>query len=313
MQLGKLQKVDLRKFWKSESGDFTPWLSKEANITVLSEAINLDLEVQSQEESVGPFRADILCKDTMNDHYVLIENQLERTDHKHLGQLMTYAAGLDAVIIIWIAEKFTEEHRAAIDWLNRITEESINFFGIEIELYKIGESPLAPKFNVVSKPNDWSKMIKKSADSSGYSETRLKQFEYWKKFAKYLDSTGFKIKYKEPSPRNWMFFSLNNTSFKLYTTVHTIDKVIRVEFIVRWKYAKEYFAKLKKEYEKESKKEISPDIIWDDMPDAKYCWVYLTNDADLENEKDWENQHKWLKEYLEKFYNFFLPKIKELS
>ena len=120
MSLGRLEKIDLRTYWKKEATDFTPWLAKEENIQLLSETIGIELEVKSQEQSVGPFSADILCKDTMNDHYVLIENQLEKTDHTHLGQLMTYAAGLDAVTIIWIAQKFTEEHRAALDWLNRI-------------------------------------------------------------------------------------------------------------------------------------------------------------------------------------------------
>ncbi|WP_200344911.1 hypothetical protein [Halochromatium glycolicum] len=96
-QLGRLEKVDLRDFWQSESGDFTPWLAIEENIELLSEAIGLELAVEAQEKDVGPFRADILCKDTADGHWVLIENQLERTDHTHLGQLLTYAAGLNAV------------------------------------------------------------------------------------------------------------------------------------------------------------------------------------------------------------------------
>src|SRR6185312_8829511 len=107
----------------------------------------------------GPLRADILCKDVGTDAWVLIENQLERTNHGHLGQLLTYAAGLDAVTIVWIAERFTEEHRAALDWLNERTDEKITFFGLEVELWQIGNSPVAPKFNIVSKPNDWAKSI----------------------------------------------------------------------------------------------------------------------------------------------------------
>src|SRR6476646_1010509 len=119
--LGRLARVELRQAWISEPGDFTPWLAQPENIVLLSEAIGIELEVESQERSVGPFRADILCRDTTDRHFVLIENQLERTDHTHLGQLLTYAAGLDAVSIVWIAARFTEEHRAALDWLNRAT------------------------------------------------------------------------------------------------------------------------------------------------------------------------------------------------
>ena len=121
----------------------------------MANALGLELEIEAQEKEVGSFRADILCKDLDNESWVLIENQLERTDHTHLGQLLTYAAGLQAVTIIWIAARFSEEHRASLDWLNEITDESFRFFGLEVELWKIGSSPAAPKFNIVSKPNDW--------------------------------------------------------------------------------------------------------------------------------------------------------------
>src|ERR1017187_4187913 len=163
--LGKLERVDVRKVWASEAGGFTPWLAQEDNIALLGEAIHIDLEVEAQEKAVGPFRADILCKNTENDNWVLIENQLERTDHTHLGQLLTYAAGLDAVTIVWVSPNFTEEHRATLDWLNGITDQRFNFFGLEIEVWRIGDSPMAPKFNIVSKPNDWAKTVKDGAQS----------------------------------------------------------------------------------------------------------------------------------------------------
>jgi hypothetical protein len=147
--LGRLQKVDLREAWVSEANDFTPWLAQEENLKLLGDTIGIELELESQEKSVGPFRADILCKDTVTDNWVLIENQLERTDHTHLGQLLTYAAGLNAVTIVWIAERFTEEHRATLDWLNERTDEKINVFGLEVELWRIGDSPIAPKFNII--------------------------------------------------------------------------------------------------------------------------------------------------------------------
>lgn len=170
MNLGRLQKVNLREVWLSEAGNFTPWLAQEENLSLLGEAIGIELELESQETGVGPFRADILCKDTATDNWVLIENQLERTDHTHLGQLITYAAGLNAVTVVWIAERFTEEHRAALDWLNERTDEHINVFGLEIELWRIGDSPVAPKFNIISQPNDWSRTIKQAASSGEMSE-----------------------------------------------------------------------------------------------------------------------------------------------
>lgn len=117
--LGRLQIVDLRDIWKTEATDFTPWLASEDNLKLLSETLGLELELEAQEKSVGPFRADVLCRNCGSEEWVLIENQLERTDHTHLGQLLTYASGLEAVTIIWVASHFREEHRSTLDWLNR--------------------------------------------------------------------------------------------------------------------------------------------------------------------------------------------------
>ena len=180
--LVRLTRVELRDIWISEAADFTPWLARPENIAVLGEALGIDLELEAQEKAVGPFRADILCKDIGTDHWVLIENQLERTDHSHLGQLLTYASGLEAVTIVWIAARFNEEHRATLDWLNKITDQSFRFFGLEVELWRIGDSPAAPKFNIVSKPNDWSHSVAQAVraiDDAELSETRVMQRAYW--------------------------------------------------------------------------------------------------------------------------------------
>ena len=214
MKLGRLKKIELRELWKGEATDFTPWLSLDENITLLSDTIGVELEVVDQEKSVGMYRADILCKDTLTDRYVLIENQLERTDHGHLGQLMTYAAGLDAVTIIWIAKIFSEEHRAAIDWFNSISDEKFNFFGIEIEVYKIGDSIPAPFFQIIAKPNDWSKSIRKGTVSNvKITETKQLQLEYWEAMKKYFESSGTNLKSQKPQPQHWSNFALGKSNF----------------------------------------------------------------------------------------------------
>ena len=159
-KLGKLKKVDLRTYWKSEDRDFTPWLAEEENIKELSDAIGIDLEVEQVEQRIGNFNADIIARDTFVGSKIVIENQLEKTDHKHLGQIITYAAGIEADIMIWICKKATEEHTQAVDWLNTHTNEDVHFFLCEIELYVIGDSKPAPKFNVIAKPNEWAKQVK---------------------------------------------------------------------------------------------------------------------------------------------------------
>ncbi|MCA8834778.1 MAG: hypothetical protein K8953_06780 [Proteobacteria bacterium] len=194
-KLGRLERVDLRKVWETEDRGFTPWLAEEGSLELLGEAIGMELELEATEKNVGPFRADILCKNMYDDSWVLIENQLARTDHTHLGQIFTYAAGLDAVTMVWIASKFTEEHRAALDWLNSITDEEFRFFGLEVEAWKIGDSLAAPKFNIISQPNDWSKSVSQGArkiSEGATSDTQAMQLLYWQDVVDYLKASASK-------------------------------------------------------------------------------------------------------------------------
>lgn len=312
MKLGRLEKLDLRTYWKKEATDFTPWLAQEDNIQLLSETIGIELEVQSQEASVGPFSADILCKDTINDHYVLIENQLERTDHTHLGQLMTYAAGLDAVTIIWIAQKFTEEHRAALDWLNRITDDTFTFFGIEIELYKIGDSNPAPMFNIVSKPNNWTKQVKKSTSSQPATETKLLQQEYWQGLKDFMENKKSFVKMQNPLLQHWTNIAIGKSNFHLSASVNSRDNSINILLNIMGDNAKENYDKLYEISYENSLTEVSPDLVWDRMEGRKMSAVILKTSADFSSKKDWTKQFEWYKEYLEKYTKYFKPIITKI-
>ena len=312
MKLGRLEKVELRNFWKKEDRDFTPWLAQEENIQLLSETIGIELEVQSQEEGVGPFRADILCMDTANNHFVLIENQLEKTDHTHLGQLMTYAAGLDAVSIIWIAQKFTEEHRAALDWLNRITDSTFNFFGIEIELFKIGDSAMAPMFNLVSKPNDWSKSVKKSAAAQNLTDTKLLQQEYFQALKEYMERNKSFVKMQNALPQHWTNIAIGKSNYTLSANVNSRDNSLNIWLNIQVENAKEAFDKLYELAFENSLDEISNSLEWNRMEGRKMSAVTLKTDGDFSNKKDWERQFTWFKENLQKFTKFFKPLVREL-
>src|SRR3989344_6367330 len=160
MELGKLNKVDLRTAWKNEASDFTTWLSKEENLALLADEIGISIVNPKTEVDVGRFSADIVAEEESANRKIIIENQLETTNHDHLGKLITYASGHDAKTIIWVVKEVREEHRQAIDWLNEHTDDETSFFAIKIELYQIGNSPLAPKFEIISQPNDWAKTIK---------------------------------------------------------------------------------------------------------------------------------------------------------
>ena len=167
--LGKFERVSLTKAWPTEDGNFTPWLAEPGVIALLSDALNMELEIEAVENWVGSFRADILARVTDEaDHRVVVENQFGRTDHKHLGQILTYLAGIEtAKTIVWIAETIQPDHRAAIDWLNANTADEFSFFAIEIELWRIDNSAPAPRFNVIASPNDWTKNARSAARRIG--------------------------------------------------------------------------------------------------------------------------------------------------
>ena len=314
--LGRLERVHIRDIWKSEAQDFTPWLAQEENISLLGETVNLDLEVESTEKEVGPFRADILCKDTATDQYVLIENQLERTDHTHLGQLMTYAAGLHAVSIVWISQRFTEEHRATLDWLNDITDESINFFGLEVELWKIGDSNIAPKFNVVSKPNDWSRTVTtaaRSIESSEMTETKKLQYDYWKAFREYMEAHDGRVGSRKPRAQHWMVYGVGRTKFSLGTVVNTRDRNIGLWLAIKGRNAKTHFHSLADE-RAAIERELNEVLDWRELPNKKESRIELRReDFDPTDCDSWPQQHAWMFERLEAFYRVFHDRVRNLN
>lgn len=309
-EFGTIEKVELRKLWKDEPRDFTPWLAD--NIDILSEILNMNLEVLEEEKNIGSYNADILCEDTEENRTVIIENQLEKTDHNHLGQLLTYAAGVDAFMVIWISKKFNDEHRAALDWLNENTDDGINLFGIEIELIKIEDSNPAPNFKIVSEPNNWTKTIRKSVKSSKLTETKLLQKEYWESLKNLLENTNSVIKPRKPRPQHWTNFAIGSSKFHLSATANTRDNKITVELNIDTSISNERFNKLKQDYEESAKEEINQDLIWRKLPDKKSSYIVLEKHVDIYDKDNWDEQQRWLKENLEKFYNFFKPKIKNL-
>jgi hypothetical protein len=315
--LGRLIRVDLRDVWTSESSEFTPWLAREENLVVLGEALGIDLELEAQEKAVGPFRADILCKDIGTGAWVLVENQLERTDHGHLGQLLTYASGLEAVTIVWIAARFTEEHRSTLDWLNKITDESFRFFGLEVELWRIGDSLAAPKFNIVSKPNDWSRSVAQAAraiDESELSDTRVKQRAYWAAFHQALDrAIGPVSGGRKPQPQSWMGYSIGRTGFNLGAVMIRPRRQIRAELYIAGDQAKTFFHLLR-EQQRSIEQELGYALEWEELPtrrDSRVS-VYMRN-VDPEDEEDWPRQHDWLAAKINDFHRVFLGRVRDLD
>ncbi len=315
--LGRLTRVDLRDIWTSEASDFTPWLAREDNLAILGETLGIDLELEAQEKAVGPFRADILCKDIRSGTWVLVENQLERTDHSHLGQLLTYASGLEAVTIVWIAARFTEEHRSTLDWLNRITDESFCFFALEVELWRIGESPAAPKFNVVSKPNDWSRSVAQAArsmDQSELSETKVMQRAYWGALNAVLDKVGGPVAgNRKPQLQSWMEYSIGRSGFFLGAAMTFPKQEIRSEFCISGDNAKAFFHLLH-EQKDTVEKELGYPLDWKERPDRRESRISVRlGNVDPGDEEDWPRQHDWLANKLNDMHRVFANRIRALD
>jgi len=312
--LGHLIKVDLRNIWQSEAQDFTPWLAGEDNLVLLGDTLGIDLELEAVEQNVGPFRADILCKDTLSDRWVLIENQLERTDHTHLGQLMTYAAGLDAVTIVWIAAKVTDEHRAAMDWLNEITASDVRFFALEIELWRIGDSPAAPKFNVVSKPNDWSRSMsgaKKVIEQAQLTNAQQMLLDYWTAFESKLPDHSRRVRPVKPLAQNWLVHSIGKSGVTLNISWNRRENWVRTEIYLTGRNANFYFKQLKSE-QKAIEAELATALEWYDAA-ANDRRIHLTkNFPDVADHSTWPQQHEWLATSLDKFHRVFKPYVSQL-
>ncbi len=313
--LSRLTRVDLRDIWTSEATGFTPWLARPDNLSVLGETLGIDLEFEAQEKAVGPFRADILCKDIGTDAWVLVENRLERTDHSHLGQLLTYASGLQAVTIVWIAARFTEEHRATLDWLNKITDESFRFFGLEVELWRIGESPAAPKFNIISKPNDWSRSVARGAraiEDAELTEIQIKQREYWAALHLALDTADGPVSGNR-KPQSWMAYGVGRSGFNLGAVMVRQKNQVRAELYISGDNAKAFFGLLKQQ-KSDIERELGDPLEWEELPTRRDCRISAyRNDVDPEDETDWPRQHEWLAKRLNKMHRVFADRVKALN
>ena len=314
--LKALTRVSLREIWQYEAHSFTPWLAQKESLTQLGEAVGLNLSLEVREKNVGPFKADLLCKDDDTDRWVLIENQLEKTDHTHLGQIITYASGLEAVTVVWLAEKFTEEHRAALDWLNEVTNGKVSFLGVEVEVWRIGDSAPAVHFNVVSKPNDWSKRVSDAADSimdGELGETKQKQLEFWTALRVYWLESKSSINPQKPLPQHWTTYAIGRSGANIAAAVHLSKQLITVILSLTSNAAKKEF-KLLFQQREAIEREVGASLVWDELPEGKESRIKIYFEgADFDDRSRWQEYHTWIKQTVELFYQVFGARVRELA
>lgn len=286
--LGTLKEItDLRSIWPHEALNFTPWVAE--NVDLLADAVGLDITVDETESSVGDFNVDIYASETGTDRKIIIENQLEDTDHDHLGKLITYASGKGADVVIWVVKHAREEHKAAVEWLNNHTDDKIGFFLCEIKLFQIGDSQIAPAFTVVERPNDWTKEIRKKASANPTQQQRL---EYWQAFNDYAfsDANFSRIFNKrKPTTDHWMDFSIGSSA--CHIAVSQKRKAVDVELYINDD--KELFKSLFA-YKDEIEKNMEMELEWKELPERKASRILIEKTVDLDDRATWPEQFDYI-------------------
>jgi hypothetical protein len=295
-ELGRLERVNPRVVWEYEAHGFTPWLL--GNADRLAEALGIDLELEAAEHQVGGYSLDLVGRDITNDAVLIVENQLEGTDHSHLGQVLTYAAGTGASTIVWIATSFRDEHRQALDWLNENTSDQAHFFGIELQVVKIGDSPHAPLFNVVVQPNDWQKQVRTATQRGALSEKGAAYVEFWRQFlervqADHPDWSSARSR----GPHNWVEMRAPIPGCK-FSTVFAWQDRLRHELYIDTRDADENLAIFEELRRREPPLEAvyGRPLEWEDLPGKRACRVadYKESCSVLETDR------------YEEFINWFL-------
>jgi Domain of unknown function (DUF4268) len=311
--LSKLVRVPLREAWKHEANDFTPWLAEEDNLNTLAEALDLpELDLVATEHWVGEFKLDILC--TSGEEQVIIENQLEKTNHTHLGQILTYAAGTGARKVIWVAESFRPEHVAALEFLNQNTTDDLNFFAVEVELWRIGDSPLAPKFEVVVKPNEWAKAGREQAKAAAHATpAKQRQLKLWTALVEKIGAEAPQIKPQKPQPQHWLNISIGRAGFNLNPTASHKDDRLGVEVYIHHGESKKMFQALLAQ-KTGIEQQLGFELDWQELPDAHACRIATWRpNSPIEDEAQWPVYLDWFVQRIVKMNAVFRPLIQGLA
>lgn len=286
MSIGKLKEVDIRELWKHEQYDFSEWLSKKENIENLNEILGLTLVDISKETYVGTYRCDLFAKDETTGIKVIIENQLEISNHDHLGKIITYASGLDAKVVVWIVKEAREEHRSAIEWLNNNTNSNVNFFLIEIHAYKIGNSDPAPMFQVVEQPNDFIKNNKSTNRDESMNKSQSQRIEFWNQFNNVVIERGKPFNIRKATTDHWYNIAIGTSDAHIDITLVNKDSLIGVELYITDN--KELFDKLYSRKD-EIEEELGFQLDWRRLDNSKASRiVYHIKGLNFDNHSNYD-------------------------
>ena len=314
--LSSIERVELREIWPNEAQDFTPWLAE--NITELGAALGLELELQQREAAVGGYSLDILATDLNSNRPVIIENQLESTDHDHLGKLLTYAAGFDASVVVWLTREFRDEHRQTLDWLNQRTSEETSFFGVVIELWRIDNSKPAPHFRMVATPNEWRKETVSMSTGQQSRDVSERRERYRTFFQRLLDTLREQHRFtgaRKGQPQNWYNFASGNSQFT-YGANFTSERQARVEVYIDSGDGKnnvQLFERLH-QHKSDIESSLGHPLDWQELEGRRACRIATTRAGTIFDDDDTLSDiHDWMVGRLLKFKEVFDPYLRELG
>lgn len=304
IDLGVMSRVDnLRSIWPDEARDFTPWLAQEENLKLLGETVGIDLVLEEKESSVGEYYADIFAKEEGTNRKIIIENQLEATDHDHLGKLITYASGKSADVVIWVVKRARDEHRQAIEWLNQRTDSSLGFFLLELELWKIDNSRTAVKFNVVEQPNEWAKSAK---GTGAHREQQMFQLEFWSAFREAAkDDKRFLQVFSLRKALGQTFYdlSIGNSGCLISLRVSTQKNQVSALFYISGD--KDLFATLRND-SKAIEQEMGCELTWNEKKD---CTIICSHKGNVRNRDVWPELFAWMRSTAIQIRKVFKPRV----
>ncbi len=305
MKLGKLKEIDIRTVWSHEQYDFSKWLASEENIKELGDTLNLSLTDVETEKFVGNYRCDILCKDEITGKAVLIENQLEATNHDHLGKIITYASGLDASVVVWIVSSAREEHASAIEWLNKHTDDELSFFLVEVHAYTIGDSEPAPMFKIIEQPNDFVKSVKAITKSSDISDSERNRLEFWNQLNDVLEQRNKPFNKRKATTDHW--YSIAMGSSECHISIDLVNKEHKIRIGVWIDDNKDLFDHFYS-HKDEIEKSCGFELIWDrlDAKKASLSCTYIMG-LDFENQSNYPELINQSIDYVVIMRNAFKP------
>lgn len=306
-QLGKIKLIkDLRSVWKNEASDFTNWLAEEENLQFLADELDLEISLVQTEANVENFRADILAKESYTGANVIIENQLECTNHDHLGKIITYASGYDAKYIIWIVCDVDEPHIQAINWLNEHTNKEINFFLLKIELWQIGDSAIAPKFQVICRPNEWEKTVKEFIKSEDATKSQNLSYQLWSDFKQYAQQKNPKFRLRTPRLQHWYAVSIGSSDAHIELKTATRENEVACQLYIQDNHE---LYKFLEGYKAEIEEKLGFPLSWNQQKGRKASYMEIRKKFDLE--KDQNAYLPWLFDMVNRFYQCFKPLVKK--